>query len=257
MVLVEHSGRHRCSGKWARRNDRFLDLVYMRFEESGQWPRVDDLQRDLLRLRDDLDVFACAEQLPSALGGMSDDNRVFLTVSGLAYLDAARDFLNDFLAVIQLAVGRYRDGERGTTPRLCENDLLGQLSLGDRRANRVMKVLGAGCPLFTENELDHSFAITSDIRHFVSVRSVRDYVTILNRLERRRQRKAFRTRGGIRAWLARRQIAIWEWIVITVVAGLILAACISGIASLASSLNHQPHAIPANRANPNGATPNR
>jgi hypothetical protein len=253
MVLFAGLSRCHCPGKWARRNNRFLDLVYMRFEESDQWPCANDLQRDLLHWRDNLDVFARAEQLPSALGGISSDNRVFLTVSGLAHLNAAHDFLNDFLAVIHLAVRRYRDGDRDATPQICENDLLCDLSLSERQAGRIMKLLASGCPLFIENELDHSYTITSDIRHFVSVRSVRDYVKGLNRLERQRRRKASLSERGLRAWLARRQAAIWELIVIAVVAGLIVAACVWGATSFASPLD-QLHTVPANyTTNPHGA----
>lgn len=248
MTLTRaHVRSHKRPCKLAQRNERFLDLIYMRFEESGDWPRADDLQRELLHWRDNLDVFERAERLPPALGGLTPDSRVFLTVAGLARLDAARQCLKDFLEVIRLAVSRYRDGDLGAAPKLRPEDLASDLSLSNRRVNRITKILASGCPIFQEDESDHSFAITSEIRHFVAVQSVRDYLRVLNRLERRRERTAPQSDHGIRAWLARRQIAIWEWIVITVAAGLIVAACVWGASQLTSSWEDHPHAPATNQ----------
>jgi hypothetical protein len=224
-----------------RRNERFLDLIYMRFEQSGDWPRADDLQRELLHWRDSLDVFERVERLPPVLGGLTPDSRVFLTVAGLARLDDARQCLKDFLEVLRLAVSRYRDGDLGTTPKLRPEDLASDLSLSDRRVARITKIV-ASCPIFQEEASDHSFAITSEIRHFVAVQSVRDYLRVLNRLERQRERKAPVSDCGLRAWLVRRQIAIWEWIAIAVAAGLIVAVCIWGVSLLASSWEGHAHA---------------
>jgi hypothetical protein len=241
-TLFACAGCDRCPRKWAERNRRFLELVYMRFDESGEWPRAEALQRDLLHLRDDLDVFERAEQLPRSLGALSGDSRVFLTVTGLAHLDAARDFLDDFLRVLILAVGRYRDGDRNITPQVCERDLIDALSLPDCRASRVLKIMASGCRPFAEGTIDHSVTVTPDVRHFVSVRSVRDYVKVLRKLERRHQREAPRALGSVRAWLGRRQIAIWESIIIAVVTGLIVAAAAWGISRLMSSVD-QPSSL--------------
>jgi hypothetical protein len=248
-LLTANVSHRRCSRKWAHRNRRFLELVHMSFADTGTWPCAETLQRELLHLRDTLDVFERAKQLPPSLGGIGDDGRVYLTVTALAQLDAAHELLDDFLRAVQLAVSKYRDGDRETKPTLSERDLIDDLSISDRRASRVMWLMSGGHPPFEALNGGTCVAITSDARHFVTVRGIQSYLKTSRPLERRHHESAgTRAVGQIRKWLGRRQIAIWEWIVIAILAGLVVAAATWGISQLTPS--SAQHGSPAGHTSP-------
>lgn len=218
--------------RWARSHRRFLGLVHMRFEQSGDWPNAARLQREVTHVHDDLDVIGCAESLPRRLGSYLPDGRIALSVRALAHVDDADDLIGGFLRALRLAVRRYREDEGSPSPVLREADLA-NLVHGDGGLSRLLALLAVERGVFGPVD-DEAIAveITPDARHFVGVRTLRGYLAVLDRLARASGRR--RRRNPLlwaSTWLRRRPKTIGEWIVIGLVSSMIAAICLALISN--------------------------
>lgn len=205
----------------------------MRFEQSGDWPNAERLQRQVTRVHDDLDVIDCAESLPGRLGNYLPDGRISLSVRALAYVDDADELIGDFVRTLRLAVRRYRDEDASPSPVLRESDLASLVS-DPGRLRRLLALLIVERAIFAEVEGGTAAVrITPEARHFVGVRTLEDYLRVRERLARKsmtRRRRGVVTR--LPRWFRRRQVSIGEWIVIGLVSSLGAAICVAIVGAL-------------------------
>jgi uncharacterized protein (TIGR02391 family) len=173
--------------EWASAQRHFLQVIFDRFNASGDWPEIPALQRELDRrdeealVPDDIDVAETARTMPREIG-IRDYNppRVWLKVRALAMLPAAKPLLDSFMKVIWLASRRYLapDG----APKLRRADLTGELAFDEAMAHRVSLllegeplILGGGTGRMTDPEWERDLA--------PSFRDLRNAVTLKEYLE--------------------------------------------------------------------------
>lgn len=164
---------------WAEGHLDVLRLVFQAFEESGEWPEVEALQRELIRQGSDLDLVAEVAEMPPTIGVAQHSGEVSLSVRGLSHLPESSSLLAGFIAAIELAVERFRGTEE--EPKITDADLRG-LRMDARMVERVSALIfreswpfggGSGLP---DGSWERS--VTLEIRHLVIVQSVAEYLRI-------------------------------------------------------------------------------
>ena len=78
---------------------------------GGEWPRIEDLQRQLAIDGHEVSVRAVWMQASDFVAIVSPDQRVRLTLHGLATVPAARPTLDGYVRLVQAIVRRYRDSD--------------------------------------------------------------------------------------------------------------------------------------------------
>lgn len=106
---------------WASQHQLVLEVIFEAFASGGQWPDIDDLQRDLDRRATPLDLYHELRAMPPSLGGGRSPSPAHLTVRGLHRVPQAASLLDGFMRVIRLAVSRYHGIE--TSPTVTDKDL--------------------------------------------------------------------------------------------------------------------------------------
>jgi hypothetical protein len=164
---------------WAERHLEALRLVYQAFEEGGEWPQIESLQRGLIRQGSDRDLVAEFAEMPPTIGIAQHSGEVSLSIRGLSHLPESSPLLASFIAVIELAVERFRGTDE--EPKVTDGDLPG-LGMDARTAQRVSALIfreswpfgsGSGLPDGTWER-----SVTLEIRHLVTVRTVAEYLRI-------------------------------------------------------------------------------
>lgn len=164
---------------WARCHLPSLRLIYLAFEATGEWPQLEALQRDLIRQERDLDLVAELAEMPPTIGIAQHSGEVSLSIRGLSFLPETSAMLSYFIAVIELAVERFRGEDE--EPKITNADLL-ELGMDARMAERVSALIfreswpfggGSGLPDGTWER-----SVSLEIRHLVTVRTVADYLRI-------------------------------------------------------------------------------
>src|SRR5436190_3508874 len=84
---------------WAQTRKRSLALVFKAFDETGEWPNVETLQRDLLRRGSGHDLVTKLAGMPPAIGIVQPGGEVSLSARGLRAVDEAGPLLDFFVAV--------------------------------------------------------------------------------------------------------------------------------------------------------------
>jgi hypothetical protein len=193
-----------------------LDIVFLRFAESGQWPCADGLQRELVRRSNPLDVLGEAQELPGELGWIGPDQRIVLTPRALAHVSAARDLLDDYLCVVALAFSRYRDGQGAVC--LTAAEIAPSLKLSSARAARTVGLMKSAPDLFSASgpdDADGVLSVSPQIRHFSSVKGLDDYLKIERRLSRKTRRDgANPLRQRVRRWFGKSTLTVLDKIAI-------------------------------------------
>jgi hypothetical protein len=164
---------------WAPRHLPSLRLVYLAFEDRGEWPLLETLQRDLIRQERDLDLVAELAEMPPTIGIVQHSGEVSLSIRGLSFLPETSAMLSYFIAVIELAVDRFRGEDE--EPKITNADLL-ELGMDAQMSERVSALIfreswpfggGSGLPDGTWER-----SVSLEIRHLVTVRTVADYLRI-------------------------------------------------------------------------------
>lgn len=122
-----------------------LNAAYARFRDSGEWPRIDELQHALDRAEEDRDVDSIAESLDRRYGWRSrgQDEYVELTLCGVAACEGAEDDLADVLTVGRKAFSLYLVHGAGFS--LSSSDVAPDLEEDGVRLRRVL-ILGRWLP---------------------------------------------------------------------------------------------------------------
>jgi len=115
-----------------------LERCFQRFEETGRWPGLEQLQHDFAREDREVDVAAAAGSLPPELGFV-EQQKLVLRVRALSYLPAADPLLAIWCAALKLACEKWL--KEGEAARFTKADVL-ELAGGDiAMADRVGRLL--------------------------------------------------------------------------------------------------------------------
>jgi hypothetical protein len=164
---------------WGRAHLPALRLIYGEFDRSGHWPQVETLQRALLRRHSTVDLVGELAQMPPAIGVVQHDGEISLSIRALSLLPETSDMLGRFIAVIELAVDRFRGEEE--SPKITDEDLTA-MGMDSTTAARVSALIvreswpfGGGSG-FADGSWERSISL--EIRHLVAVRRVEDYLRV-------------------------------------------------------------------------------
>jgi hypothetical protein len=164
---------------WAQEHKTSLALVFEAFDETGEWPNVETLQRDLLRRGSDQDLVTELAGMPPAIGIVQPGGEVSLSARGLRAVDGAAPILDRFVAVIALAAERYQGPDE--KPKITKEDLL-KMGMDSRLSERVSALIfreswpfGGGSGT-ADGSWDRD--ITLEIRHLINAETIDDYLAI-------------------------------------------------------------------------------
>lgn len=151
-----------------------LNAAHARFRDSGEWPRVDELQHALDRAEEDHDVDSIAESLDRRYGWRSrgQDEYVELTLCGVAACEGAEDDLADVLTVGRKAFSLYLVHGAGFS--LSSSDVAPDLDEDGVRLRKVL-ILGQWLPGWgggSSSADAWTRIITRDIRRWRDVTTV-------------------------------------------------------------------------------------
>lgn len=171
--------------QWISTQQHFLALLFERFDQLGEWPLLDPLQRELDRKRNDLDLVGTALTLPPELGYYeSHTSRVSFTIRAIAYIPAAAPLLRNFLAVVRLLVELYLDPDH--PPTVTEDDVR-RLALDPEIWKRVCRLLenerfllGGGQGSLTSDSWTR--VLPTSLGKFQDVSTIEEYLSVQARL---------------------------------------------------------------------------
>jgi hypothetical protein len=108
---------------WAAEHQMLLRLVVELFMAAGEWPTLNELQRDLVRDGVRIDVGAAAHGIPNPLG-FRQGERLVLTLFGLRLVPESAPLLDAFMQALHTAAARYVDPDN-PSPVLSDRDVPG------------------------------------------------------------------------------------------------------------------------------------
>lgn len=94
--------------QWAAEHHDDLQLIWDRFNTSGEWPEAKLLARELFGAGRDLDINTFARTIPPRLGRLdTQSGRLLLTPRGLSFVDDAQPLLSNIPKLLHTAIERY------------------------------------------------------------------------------------------------------------------------------------------------------
>jgi hypothetical protein len=136
---------------WVSRNRYFLDAVWSRFWENGDWPDPVDVLRELRAADPNRRVNAALAEMPAALGRREyAPPRLILSIFGIACCSEAQVLLRQYRDVSRLALRRF--DSPGLPNRLTRADVVAELRLNETDADRLSQVLMSDAPFLGSGE---------------------------------------------------------------------------------------------------------
>ena len=130
---------------WVARNRYFLEAVWDRFQQSGEWPDPVEVQRELRAADRSRRVNAALAKMPGSLARREyAPARLILSIFGIACCNGGRDVLRQYLQVSRLALRRFDSPELPN--RLTRAEVVAKLGLDETEADRLSKVLMNDAP---------------------------------------------------------------------------------------------------------------
>jgi hypothetical protein len=106
---------------WAEAHQILLQRAFERFDETGEWPQLEDLQHDFtVAGRDDVEVSNLAYAMPRLLGFVEQGRLVLLT-RGLSHVGSAAALLDIWAEALHIACQRWIKDHK--TARLSRQDI--------------------------------------------------------------------------------------------------------------------------------------
>jgi hypothetical protein len=170
-----------------RSSERFLAAAADLFDETGEWPDLDDVQDLLVYRRDPTDAEREARRLSSAHGSC-DDGSVCPSVEGIYAADPSHPLLEYFERVLIFGAKKYRRRKRRAKTILSRGEVIEVLGLTGEEADRALAMLVSESLASPGPDCDDAIVIAPAIRHYFAVRSVGEYVKIKSRRECRLRR---------------------------------------------------------------------
>jgi predicted transcriptional regulator len=144
------------------------------------------VQNVLVEYHDSSDARLAASRLPSRLGRTEGKNHVVLTFPGVYEADPNHEIVEDFeRSLVDLSRTYRRWGNRLEEAAVSVEEVAFRLKLSESRAQCAMTLLEAE-GLVAPASKRRRFVITPEMRHYLYVRSPKDYIKIKAKRERRR-----------------------------------------------------------------------
>jgi hypothetical protein len=162
---------------------RFLAAAVGLFEETGEFPLLKPVQRELEGWRDDTNARREARRLPPSFGSLEGE-RVVLGVRAFERAEPSSPVLERFPAGLHEALTIYRRRDRVEVPTISVADLIRQAGMSELRAHQVLQLLAA--EKLVEKVRSGVWEVLPPVRHYRSVRTVDDYLRKKRAYERHR-----------------------------------------------------------------------
>lgn len=219
--------------------ERFVAAAVVHFEETGEWPKVPDVQRRLTKWLEWADARKEAKRLPASLGRIDAKDRVIVAVRGIYLVDPASRMLDDFQAAVLLATDCYRN-DRSIEATLSRSQLAAELGDDELRSRRTTALLEAESLIEPGPPVEGESVITQEIWRFLPARLITDYVRIKAEAdEPRGLARLRRIPAGVAGWLFGQGTRVWEKLLVGVLIfliGTMLVAVLAwGVRELTSS----------------------
>lgn len=155
---------------------KLLQTVFDEFEETGDWPSIDRLERQLVQ---EMDVHEVLKGLghPWVHTDNGKDRTIELRLPAIAICDGSEKIADAFIRTLQLAVKKYFSSD--PTPEFSQQEIASKLNLDTLRARQAMilyknenlwssisgPIPGEGC-----------FKVDRNVRPYRDVETVQEYV---------------------------------------------------------------------------------
>jgi hypothetical protein len=165
---------------WIREHQDILDIVAGEFRNSGTWPAVSKLTRELARAGQPVPLAEVLFQMPRALGYVSHNpDQVVLFLPALQLTLPGQILIDGYVAILRLAYGRYTgDADR---PMITRADVVAHG--GDAAYEMALsEILRREAPFLGHNSDSSSeewtLDVTDDIVRYREVQTPDDYLRI-------------------------------------------------------------------------------
>ncbi len=161
----------------------YLKLAFRRFDATGDWPDVREMQRDLVRDGKELDVISAGNRIPVELGitPMRMRDLATLTIIGVSLCEGSEDLRKSFIQLLQMCIDAYKQpGE----PRVSGDAIQSSLGVPPDVVRKLAKLADFEpfVQIASESEGKYSLLVNDNVRHFTKVSSLNDYVEAKGRL---------------------------------------------------------------------------
>jgi hypothetical protein len=160
--------------------DRFLTAGVEIFEETGEFPTIRLVQRELEGWHDDTSARREARRLPPSLGDLEGE-RVVLYVRAIQRADPASPLLGTFHDGLRVAVRIYRKRDRRAAVLIRPADLIKRAGLSEFEARQALNMLAAERLV---EKAGKAWEVMSAVRHYRSAKSADDYLRRKRKFER-------------------------------------------------------------------------
>jgi hypothetical protein len=138
---------------WVDQNRDLLEAIWKDFEKSGQWPDPVEIKRQLRAQHPNRRVGAALDEIPRVLGQQEfAPRRITLSLFGIGCCTSAQPLMDQYVAVARLALKRF--DVPGLPNRLNRGDIVAELGLDDRQADRLSAVLMRDAPFLASGQSD-------------------------------------------------------------------------------------------------------
>lgn len=169
------------AGIWASENRDLLERIVDALVESGEWPSLKKLTRQLAREHQPVALDAVIGQMPKPLGFLDGgpDRRIILTLFGLRATSSGHKLLAGFSAALRLAKERYTSEDDGD-PILTRADIEGFNSkpVADAISEILLReapFLGSGSGLASEG---WNREVTADVVRYFDAADAESFLRI-------------------------------------------------------------------------------
>lgn len=222
---------------WAAEHRWLLEAAFAAFNRTAEWPRVEDVQRDVA---DEPERAIAVAQLvidmPSALGARFSQT-IELTTRALAHIPTAAPLLNLLVRVMQEAVSRY-PGVGTEQPVIRGSEIKDKFELDEATYRKVSALVFSEGWFFNggggDGEGDWYRFVRAEILQLRGVTDIRSYLDTVARYrfgppeieippEPVRPTSLLKRPGR---WLAKREVTVFDLLLITIVGGIIAGIAI-------------------------------
>jgi len=165
--------------------NRFLTAGVELFEDTGEFPTLGLVQRELETWHDETSARREAERLPPSLGDV-EDGRVVLYVRAIQRTDPASPLLETFHAGLRVGVRMYRRRDRKAIVSIAPADLIKRAGMSEFEARQALHMLAAEGLLERAGKV---WKVAPAVRHYRSAKDADDYLRRKKKFERRRCRR--------------------------------------------------------------------
>lgn len=165
-----------------KRGERFLAAAADLFEETGKWPKVEDVQDLLVYRRDSTDAEREVRRLPPTHGRHEGDS-VCPTVQGIYVADPSHPTLEYFERTLVFSAKRYKRRKRREKVTVSRSEIVEAVGLTEEQAERALALLVSESLASIDPERDDVVVVSPAIRHYFAVRTAGEYVEVKGRME--------------------------------------------------------------------------